>query len=224
MKRSIIVLSSIVSLIAVCLCIFSGCATPKLSPEERIYNWLLENGELIDGTNLVYQDNDFSLRTDHSKKMSVDYTIPDYKGYEIAIQLPLYSDSKKVKVSISVKNTDSSSTFACYHCPKDFTLKTPLEYDTLSQYPDYDYIHMPDYGTTKYEDGKYVFHLDETKREEYEKKKQYNAEIDNQRELREKISKEISNKSISDILDWLNKEICPSAEMKIADLGYKVYE
>lgn len=227
MKRSIIVLSSIVLLIAVCLCIFSGCkqeAAKKISPEERLYNWLLDNGELINGTNLVYQDNNFSLHTDHSKKMFVDYTISDYNGYEITIQLPLYSESKKNKVKISVQNTDSSSTLACYHYPETFTLKTPLEYDTLSQYPDYDYINMSEYGTTKSEDGKMVFYVDESKREELEERKQYNAEIDVQRNLREKIAKEISNKSISDILEWLQLEICPEAEMDISDFGYKAYK
>ena len=82
---------------------------------------------------------------------------------------------------------------------------------------------MSDYGTTKYENGKYVFYLDESKRAEYEKKKQYNDEIDAQRELREKIAKEISHQAIADILDWISTDICTLTNMEISDFGYETY-
>ena len=221
MKKLAVILFSILLLIAICLCTFSGLPLEVKKDKDYLYDWLLENGELMDGIDLMYKDGNFTLRTDHSRKMFVDYTIPDYDGYEVKVQLPLFNESEKITATISVHNNDSSSTVLCYHSPKNFTMKTPLEYDTTYVYPDYGYIIMSDYGTTVYEDGKYVFHLDEDKREEYEKKKQYNAEINAQRELREKIAKEVSHKSISEILDWLNEEI---AEMNISDFGYKSYK
>lgn len=220
MKRCVF-LSSMLLLVAICLSTFAGCSLELKKDKDYLYDWLLDNGELVNATELIYKDETFTLRSDHSKKLFVDYTIPDYKGYEITVKLPLYSESEKVIAEISVHNEDSSSVFSCYHYPKTFTSKTPLEFDTISQHPDYDYIIMSDYGTTTYEDGKMVFHLDESKREEYEKKKKYNEEIDAQRELRETMAKEISHKTLCDILDWLNEEI---AEMDISDFGYKAYK
>ena len=219
MKRSITILSSMILLVAICLSTLSGCVIKN--SEENLYSWLLENGELVNGTELMYKDNSFALYTGHSQKMFVDYTISDYKGYEITVQLPLFSESKKVVAKITVQNKDSSSIFECYHYPDSFTMKTPLEYGVKNEYPDFDVINLDDYGTMVYEDGKYVFHFDESKREEYEKKTSYNAEITKQRELREEIAKDISHKSIAAILDWINEEV---AKVDISDLGYKVYK
>ncbi len=69
----------------------------------------------------------------------------------------------------------------------------------------------------------FVFYVDESKREEYEQKIKSNAELTAQQELRESIAKELAQKALCDILNWLNKEICPLAEMDISDFGYTAY-
>lgn len=197
----------------------SGCSNQKENPQDVLYNWLLENGELVDGSDFVYKDGDFTLYTDSSRKMFVDCIIHDYNGYEVTVQLPLFSGSKNVKGEIIVQNKDSYGRFFCYHNPENFTMKTPLSFDRGYQNPDIETISLDDYGTFKDEDGKLIFCLDESKREEYERKKEHNEETNRQIELREGIAREVSHKAISSILDWLNKK----TNIDASDLGYAQY-
>ena len=188
------------------------------SNNDTLYNWILENGELVNGTDLIYKNGGFTLYTNISRKMYVEYIIPNHNGYTVTVRLPLFE--KEVTSEFTVQNETSSSLVFCTHYPENFTLKTPLEYKISSEIPDFDYIDRSKYGTTKYEDGKMVFYLDENKREEYEKKLQYNNEISDKRKERENIAKEISHRAISDILDWLKSE----TNMDAIDLGYIQYK
>lgn len=224
-KKTVITLLATLLVTIICLSSLCGCS-PKETPKDKqyLYNWLLENGELVNGTELMYQDNTFTLRTDHSQGMFVDYVIPNYNGYEITVQLPLFSESENTSTTISVQNEDSSTTLTYCHTAKDFTTKSPIKHDDIHSYPPLETIIMDDYGTFKYENGKLVFHLDESKREEYEQKTKINKEIKTQQELRENIAKELAHETLCEILDWLNDEICPLTEMDISDFGYNAYK
>lgn len=226
MKRNITVFSSILLIITLSLAVFSGC-TANVSSEELLYNWLLENGELVDGTELVYKDNAYTLCTDHSKKMFVNYIIPVYNGYEVIVQLPLFVNSDEVTAEISVANEEGTSTLAYYHNLKEFTVKSPIEFGSFTHCPaliNETGILLDDYGEWVYENGKYTFRFDDSKRDEYEQLVKQNNEIIMQRETREQIAKELSHKSILNILDWLKNEICTSAGIDISDLGYEYYK
>lgn len=63
----------------------------------------------------------------------------------------------------------------------------------------------------------------EDKRAEYEEKQQYNEKVRSERELREKIAKEVSHKVVSDILNWLDGKVGLSANMDVSDFGYELY-
>lgn len=153
----------------------------------------------------------------------MDYKIQDYKGYRITVTLPLYSDSKNVETKILVNNDNSSSSLSFYHYPETFSNKSPIEYGSIINSPQTEQLLIDNFGEFIEENGKLVFHLDESKRQEYEKIKSKNNDIESQRTIREEIAKELSHKSLCNILDWLNKKICPSLEMNISDFGYYAY-
>ena len=224
MKRYIIFLSSILLLAAMVLSTLAGCSPEVKKDKDYLYNWLLENGELANGTELMYKDGEFTLRTDHSQEMVVEYIIPDYNGYKITVRLPLYSKSDKASAVISVHKRTASSSLTYYHTAKNFTKKSPISYGTISSYPQLETINKADYGTSKYENGMFVFYFDASKWEEYEQKIKANKEISAQQELRESIAKDLAHEALCDILDWLNEEICPSAKMDVSEFGYKAYK
>ncbi len=220
----------VISLCIILICLFSlyGCfkyETQQLTKNEKqLYNWLLENGELVNGTGLMYQDNAFTLHTNHSQKIFVNYVIPDYNGCKVIVQFPLFSESENSSTSISVQSNDSSTSLIHFHTAKDFTKKSPIEYGDMNSYPPLVPITLDDYGTFKEENGKLVFCLDENKREEYEQINKINEEISAQQGLCENVAKELAHETLCDILDWLNEEICPLVKMDISDLGYTNYD
>lgn len=224
-------LSSVFLLLAICLSVFNGCSAKDknkdkdyVKDKDYLYNWLLENGELVDNTELLYKDNAFTLSTKGPKKIFVEYKTTNSDGYEITVQLPLYSKSEKVSTEISVESEDAGSTLTYYHIAKSFTRKSPIEYGSTSNYPPFETINLNDYGELIYENGKYVLHVDENKREEYEQRKNKNAEIEAQHIIHEDIAKDLSHESLCTILDWLKKKICPLAKMEISDFGYNAYK
>ncbi len=129
-----------------------GDATPKDS--DYMNSWLVENGELVNGTELVYTDqntaNKFTLSTDQSQNIIVTYVINNYKGYKVTVQLPLFSESKKISAEISVQKGNYSSTLTYYHTAKNFTKNSPISHGAISSYPPIEPINNADYGTTKY--------------------------------------------------------------------------
>lgn len=228
-KKAVIILSIVCGLLVVALVLTMlytvKSVTSQQGSEEILVDWLLENGELTEnGTELVYKNKAFTLRTNNSKKIFVEYKIPNYDDYEIIVELPLCSKSEKVETTITVQTEDASSTLKYYHNAASFTRKSPVKHGSISSYPPVNSIHMDDYGESIYENGKYVFYVDEDKREEFEKLKNANIQIEEQRIIREDLAKNLSHEVLCRMLDWLNNTVCPMADCSLSDLGYCAYK
>lgn len=213
--NNIKLLSSVLLLVIICISVFSGCSTKD---KDYLYNWLLENGELVNNTELIYKDNTFTLNAKSSKKIFVEYKTINSDGYEITVQLPLYSKSEKVSTEISVESKDASSSLTYYHTANSFTRKTPIEYGSTSNYPPLNTITIGEYRN-----GEYI-PPDKNQKEENKRLQEENEKIKALHTIHEDIAKGLSHESLCTILDWLNEEICPLAKMEISDLGYKAYK
>jgi hypothetical protein len=213
MKKLISILFSALLIVTICLSTLSGCdiIPQKETSEERLYNWLLENGELINGTRLVYTDNNFSLHydTSYAHKLFVTYSVTDYKGYQVETKMPLFIEDEKVLANITLINAEGFTRgLEYYHTPQHFTNKTPIEHgDTTG-----DTISMADYPH-EYVDGKIVVKVPEEDKPKIEELEKMNA-----------LCEELAHDNLCSILDWLSEKICPSAEMDIADFGYEAYK
>ena len=179
------------------------------SSENVLYDYLQENGRLVNGEDLVLESGNFVLSTDHSRKMYAVNNILDYNGYDVTVRLPLFEKGKKVTVVITVENETSLSEIRCTVNPSDFTLKTPLDYEVGIESPPIKVIYLKDTSTMNEEEIK------EYKKENREKE-QYNIEVEEQRAVREQIAKELSHEAIGAILDWLSKEL----PVNTHELGY----
>ena len=211
MKKLAIFLFSTLLLVTICLSTFAGCSLSLKKDKDYLYDWLLENGALVNGTKLVYSDNNFSLHFDtgYVHELFATYTVTDYEGYQLEVRLPLFTEDEKVLSTITLINAEGYTRgIEYYHTPGRFTNKTPIEHgdaigDTLS-YADYPH---------EYVDGKIIVKVpeeDKPKIAEYEKMYA--------------LCEELSHGTLCDILDWLTEEICPLAEMNISDFGYKAYK
>ncbi len=220
MKKFAIKLSTILLLVVICLSTLYGCSTKETSEDAKdndyLYNWLLENGELINGTALIYEEKldenkVFALHYDtgYVNELFVTYSITDYEGYQLEATLPLFIDDDKVLSHLTLINADGFTRgLEYYHTPNSFTSKTPVEHrDTYG-----DTISMEDYPH-EYVDGKIVVKVPDEDKAKIEELKRMNN-----------LCEELSHGTLCNILDWLNEKICPLAEMKISDFGYKAYK
>ncbi len=209
MKKFIVSLFSAILIVSICLSTLSGC--DKAYSKERLYNWLLDNGELVNGTKLVYTDNEFALHYDtgYVHELFVTYSLTDYEGYQLEVRVPLFINGEKVLSTITlINNNGFTRGLEYYHTPKSFTNKTPIEHgDTIG-----DTISMADYPH-EYVDGKVIVKVPEEDKPKIEEFKRMGS-----------LCEELSHEMLCDILDWLKNSLCPSAEMDISDLGYKAYK
>lgn len=198
MKSKIVSLSALCLLLSICITILGGCSTEKAKDEEYLYNWLLENGELVNGTKLVYEEKledgkVFALHYDtgYTHELFVTYTT-NYDGYELKVRLPLLTDSSKVITWLTlVNNDDFTHGLEYYHNPDTFTKKTPIE-------------HGDGFGDT-------IVINEATKEEREEWEKMY------------KLCAELAHESLCSLIDWLNESLCPKAKLELSDLGYLKY-
>lgn len=210
MKKLLIILL----LVSICLSTFTGCSKKK--DEDYLYNWLLENGELVNSSALVYEEKidsnkTFALHYDtgYINQLFVTYSITDYEGYILEAQMPLFIEGEKVLSSITLINADGFTRGLEYsHNPKQFTNKTPVEHGDATG----DILSYADYPH-EYVDGKIIVKIPEEDKPKF-------AEYEKMYDL----CKELSQETLCDILDWLTEEICPLAKMDISDFGYKAYK
>ncbi|MBO7250849.1 MAG: hypothetical protein J6V42_06205 [Clostridia bacterium] len=128
-------------IIALSMLLLAGCQvktpepqTPKTPEEAReiLYNWLVENGELRDGTDLLYFSGDFFIKTSVSKKIEVFYSKGNVGNYTVSFSLPLLSNEKNVTLLITLKKSIDTYIFECIHTPETFQKNIPLTYEKLS--------------------------------------------------------------------------------------------
>ena len=213
-KKSHIIISAIVVLVLIASVALASVLTDILTIEkdgDYLYNWLLENGELVNGTKIVYSDNDFSLCYDTAEpytKLFVVYSVSDYEGYQLEARVPLFGLAIESS-SITLINDEGFTRGLKYsHTPSSFTNKTPIKHvDTFG-----DTISTADYPL-EYVDGKYVMHVPEEDKPKLAELKRMNA-----------LCEELAHKSLCSILDWLSAEICPLADMEMSDFGYFDYK
>ena len=203
--------------IALCIILsFSliSCNQPK--DKEYVYNWLLENGELINGTELVYSDKIDSFHTYKlcyssnmvGSNLCAVYVINNYNGYNVSLTLPLYTNSNNVLTYISIDNAEGFERgLEYYHNRNIFQRKSPITHndtygDTidLSKYPH------------KEVDGKIIVDVPQDVKEQLNEMKHMNA-----------LCEELAQESLCSILDWLKTKICPLADMELSDFGYEKY-
>lgn len=224
MKRIISLIISITLLLSLILSITS-CNGPK-TPEEAheiLYNWLIDNGELENGTTVCYRSDKYVISADASQNITITYTAGKTDGYEASYTLPLLSNEKKVTLRMTLTDSKDTYVFGCIHTPESYRKNTPLSYKEIST-PDLITINADDYGSTQYKDGKYVFTLDPDKAEEYYELKERNENIRKGIDKAEETAIANSHSALEEILGWIENNVCESAGLTLSDLGYKAYK
>lgn len=113
------------------------CVCPLISKksEKHLYDWLEENGQLLNGTDLEYKQTGevgdlFVLRysTVSAGMMYIEYST-HYEGYHITVELPLFYKDDGVLTRIEVENEDFLYRgLEYYHNRKEFTRNSPIEH------------------------------------------------------------------------------------------------
>ena len=232
------IISAVLLITIICsVLLFSiGCqeekpAEPKSLEEAHsiLYNWLIDNGKLSNGTTLTYTNNNLTICTDSSQTITVQYKAISSDGYNIVYELPLFSSSEKIAVRITLSkkitalNTTGEFAFDCFIFPATYRKNTPLSYERVYTSPYQKTIRLNEYGSTRYEDGKMIFTLDPDKADEYYALKKYNQQIDDATDRAEQTAIEYSHSGISELLSLLESYVCKSAGLTLSDLGYKEF-
>lgn len=201
------------------LCIvfcFSLTSCKPKKDKDYLYDWLIENGELVGSTTLSFED---SIDTNHRYKLSyysygtidVEYFITDYEGYCVSSRLPLFTGEDKVSSSISLTNSDCLERGKYYsHYRSNFQRKSPI---TLGDFFG-DEINLGGYSFIK--DGHFYVDYDAMP-DDFRAKVKTSQHMDD-------LCEELSHSSLCSILDWLNETICPLADMELSDFGYEKYK
>lgn len=132
MKNSTKAISAICLLISITL-YFCGCSLIAKQREKHLYNWLLENGQLLNGTDLEYKQTGavgdlFVLRysSGSSSTMFIEYSTHSDE-YQITVKVPLFSKTDKVLARIEVENEAFEYRgLEYYHNTKEFTRNSPV--------------------------------------------------------------------------------------------------
>ena len=94
--------------------VFGSCANNKASskkqktPEEAhdiLYNWLVDNGELKNGTTIYYSYHDFTITANAAQKINLTYSKGWVDGYNTSYSLPLLSNQEEVTLEITLKKS-----------------------------------------------------------------------------------------------------------------------
>ena len=184
--------------------------------DNYLYDWMANNGTLIDGTYLQYSETDtngttFSLRYDpnltENRRWYVACTHVSSSGYTIATTLILFWEKPNTPVSISVFG---SGRFDGYrrsleysHNSNEFTSNSPIKKERYS-------------GDTVVKD---IFIAGQGPTTITDKTEGLQAELDNM----DRICSTNAQKSLCLILDWLKNSFCSEANMKMSDFGYENY-
>ena len=104
--------------------------TPKAFENEQVYNWLLENGELTDGTMISYSikhmnGDTLAIAASQDKEVFVTFTTTMENNIVVTFSSPLLSETI---LSFDCEIVDQSHTGKSYECKvnkKTFTANSP---------------------------------------------------------------------------------------------------
>ena len=221
------------SVIVIFLLGMIGCGKPqgdnsdpqaqnKLS-NELIYDWLTENGELMNGTTISYTKNHIngdalSVEATQDKEVKISFSTSLPNGLEVTCSMPLISDSV---LSFNCKIVDDTNTGTEKWCELEkatFTASSPIELA--------DFVCI--YIDGKSADG-YINYQGKSYREYFSKKE---SKVVREEIPQEKITViesvgdnfgQLAQQSICNMLDCMSADLCPLWGIELSDLGYKRY-
>lgn len=186
---------------------------------EFVYDWLLENGELVDSTELVYSINkedgsSLTIATDTSKAIGITYTFKE-NNYQITCGMGMFGGNKH---SFSCKVVDESSTGKenSYTFKKNsFNRNTPLSGKKhVNWYIDGDTIQ-----SLIWKGGKCVQEVYSASKGGSVDKEIPKEKVEKARTADEIITKD-AQKYLCALLVVMEKDLCPLLEIDMKDLGY----
>jgi hypothetical protein len=212
--------------------VFGSCTNNKANsqkpktPEEAhdiLYNWLVDNGELKNGTTICYSYHDFTITANAAQEINLSYSKGWIDGYNTSYSLPLLSNEEETTLEITLKKSEDTYVFGCIHSPETFRMNIPLSYEEISG-PNYKEIRINDYCSVRYENGKYIYTPYPDKADEYYALKDYNKKIKENTEKAKEAAIGYSHTALAEILVWLESDICKSTGLTLSELGYKSYK
>ncbi len=196
---------------------------PK-TPEEAhdiLYNWLVDNGELKNGTTICYSYYDFTITANAAQEIELTYSKGWINGYNTSYSLPLLSNEEEVTLEITLKKSEDTYVFGCIHSPETFRMNIPLSYEEISvpsEKTTYFCLYWKEEGNRRYQA------IIPGKEEEYYSILEYNEQLEETIVQAEESAIGYSHTALAEILVWLESDICKSTGLTLSDLGYKAYK
>ncbi len=120
-----------------------------------VYNWLLENGQLQDGTKLVYTvktaSGELTLTTEGSKAIWANYQTKDDNGYNFTCRAQLFQEGKTYEFFCTIMDDEQNGVSKRYSIKKaEFIRNSPISNEH------HDWFHINDYNVSciSIDDGK----------------------------------------------------------------------
>ena len=223
MKNKISKKSKIITILISSIILLSAIITPILyfslknnKDKEYLYNWLVDEGTLVDNSNLEYTTTkdgaSYSLcySTDYidSLNMMILYSSVTDEGYTISARIHLFTGDETV-FYISAENDELNRWYKYSFTSSTYKNNTPLTYIDNDGYT----IDISEY---MWFDGE-KYHVD------------YNSMPS---EMKEKIEtlkvlgglcEDSAKPILNNMLNWLKDEICLLTNMNLSDFGYQKY-
>lgn len=230
MKKIVALILSVLLAIVLTGCEFTQTTSAPAEPSTQInvdrdfvYDWLLENGELQNGEELVYTSKDgqseLTVQTDASKRIWVYYDFQDEEGNHVSMNMELFREGKD-KFECEILDDTETGVYRSYQFKRaTFTRKSPISNERNLSY----YI---DGGTAEsvwmsQEGPKMAKRSWQTSKEEHipVPEDKYNAF----QAIRENFA-ERAQQHLCSTLDAIHNGFCVPMGITIHDLGYEKFE
>ena len=210
--------------------VFGSCANNKANskklktPEEVhdiLYNWLVDNGELKNGTTLYYSNKDFVITANAAQEINLSYSKGWIDGYNTSYSLPLLSNQEEVTLEITLKKSEYTYVFGCIHSPETFRMNIPLSYEKIlvpNKKTVASCLYWKEEGNRRYQA------IIPGKEEEYYSILEYNEQLEKTIDQAEESAIGYSHTALAEILVWLESDICKPTGLTLSELGYKLYK
>lgn len=196
--------------------------SPKIS-NEIVYDWLLENGELTNGTSLSYtitstNGDALNITANTDKTVELSYVSIPTANFEVTFTTKLISDNQH---SFDCKIVDPTGTGKEYKLIVDkatFTSSSPIKEGNIIGF----YIDGSFTDSILANNGKHFYeYFSSTKGETVQK------EIPTEKmaviEAIEHIFYQQAQESLCNMLDLMSSDLCVLWGIKLADLGYEKF-
>lgn len=227
MKRLVAILSFFVLCLSLYACSSTSVETEqeitetfeaaKTISNEIVYDWLLENGKLIDGTTISYAINGknggiLNVSAGQDKMVVLSYVSMSSEGLEVECTMPLFSENSLLIDSMIVDHTITGREYSYKLDKASFTTNSPIEKGDFKWL----YIDGEYHNSLLKRDGKYfVKHYLGEEEIPYEKIVVADA-IDD-------VFDQLTHQNICDMLDLMGTGLCELWDIKLADLGFEMY-